>query len=114
MDGAINIEGDEGGTATLTGFGRNEKRILQQLQRSLPADYVTDLILFDDDSHAAQRRTQTREMRLYVQRKDVAGERVILDKEPQIDLVERLGRAQEAERQRLLFEEADDVGGSRA
>ena len=43
----------------------------------------------------------------FVQRKDVAGERVTTREVPQLRLIGRLGREQEAERQRLRRESAD-------
>jgi len=107
IEWAISTVESDGGTATFTGFGRSEKRLLQHLKRGLPTDYVADLIRFDSDSPAARKRTRTREMRLYVRRRDLAGERVITNEVPQVGLIERYGRELEAERQRLRQEHPD-------
>jgi hypothetical protein len=107
IEWVINTVEADGGKATFTGFGRNEKRILQRLEQDLPADYVTDLIRFEGDSPAANRRKQTREMRLYVRRRDQAGERIITNEMPQAELIERYGQELEAERQRLRHQHRD-------
>ncbi len=107
LEWAISMIESDGGKATFTGLGRYEKRMLQQLERNLPSGYVTDLVRFEGDSPAANRRRRNREMRLFVRRRELAGERVITDEVPQVELIERYGHELEAERQRLGQHDAD-------
>jgi hypothetical protein len=94
----------EGGRATFLARGRAEHRVLETVRRDLPDGYVADLIWFTAGTPAGKRRHRDREIRLYVQRADLAGTRQVLPGDPQADLITRVGRQLQAERDRLRQE----------
>jgi LmbE family N-acetylglucosaminyl deacetylase len=84
--------------------GREERRILETIQQSLPEGYVADVIWFTRGTPAGNGRHRDQETRLYVQRSDLAGTRQTIAGVPQTQLLADIDRQLEAEKTRIRGE----------